>query len=162
MTRDYQPGDKVKLRGSGRIFYLIEGYAEGRSWSLADEPYGKAVSILRETSFDLDEDPIPPEQPPVSDRSDLIIKVDRIEGVILKLEDRIEALEKRLAALEVKAAPARAPLPCPFCGGGDVSMNGHVKPDGWFFVGCADCAADGPRQRSPESATAEWNRRAKP
>lgn len=51
------------------------------------------------------------------------------------------------------AAPLAGAMPCPFCGGSPAG-----KMDVSFWVMCADCAADGPGQDTPEEALALWNR----
>lgn len=60
---------------------------------------------------------------------------------------------------EPGAASAEGPLPCPFCGGRDLSVRPIWQT--WRFVACA-CKAAGAPGRTEAEAIANWNRRSAP
>lgn len=53
-------------------------------------------------------------------------------------------------------------LPCPFCGGTDLHIEGDNASDVWG-VECNGCDASGPRVApSPDAAAEAWNRALRP
>ena len=50
--------------------------------------------------------------------------------------------------------------PCGFCGGEDLSIEWNLTGDTTFSGTCRTCGAMGPAARTPELASAAWNRRA--
>jgi hypothetical protein len=53
--------------------------------------------------------------------------------------------------------PAQALLPCPFCGGEDLTVYAHKSVGSW--VACIDCGLETPTETgiTPEDATKYWN-----
>lgn len=80
---------------------------------------------------------------------------------------RIDAIEKRHADHDDglrASAGVKAPeklndgdiLPCPFCG-----ISGHIvgpRRDGYSWINCGSCGADGPHCLSLQEAIADWNK----
>lgn len=57
---------------------------------------------------------------------------------------------------EVGGIEARELLPCPFCGGDNLT---EVGDDGDYYVGCLGCHTCGPSGTNREEGRALWNRR---
>ena len=50
------------------------------------------------------------------------------------------------------------PLPCPFCGGGNIRVEQYYHPGEKWIIYCTTCCGEGPRSYKKEEAISLWNK----